>query len=178
MSRIGKMPVPVPNGVSVQIADGQVRVRGPKGELQQAVPAHVQVLSEAGRVVVTREGEHRQARANHGLTRALIRNMVVGVTQGFEKRLEVVGVGYRAEIKGKNLVLNLGYSHPIEYNIPAGVTIVVDKAGAITVSGISKQQVGEVSADIRSYRRPDAYKGKGVRYTGEYIRIKAGKSAK
>lgn len=178
MSRIGKMPVPVPSGVTVQVGDGRVQVKGPKGQLEQALPAHVQVASEAGRITVTRDGEHRQARANHGLTRALIRNMVVGVTQGFEKKLEIVGVGYRAEIKGKNLVLNLGFSHPIEYPIPAGVSVAVDKAGAITVSGISKQQVGEVSADIRSFRRPDAYKGKGVRYSGEYIRIKAGKSAK
>jgi large subunit ribosomal protein L6 len=178
MSRIGKMPVPVPSGVTVQVGEGRVQVKGPKGQLEQTLPAHVQVESEPGRITVTREGEHRQARANHGLTRALIRNMVVGVTQGFEKKLEIVGVGYRAEIKGKNLVLNLGYSHPIEYPIPAGVSVAVDKAGAITVSGISKQQVGEVSADIRSFRRPDAYKGKGVRYSGEYIRIKAGKSAK
>lgn len=178
MSRIGKMPVPVPSGVTVQVASGRIQIRGPKGQLEQAIPAHVQVLSEVGRVTVTREGEHRQARANHGLVRALIRNMVVGVTQGFEKKLEIVGVGYRAEMKGKNLVLNLGYSHPIEYAVPNGVTVAVDKSGAITVSGISKQQVGEVSAEIRSFRRPDAYKGKGVRYSGEYIRIKAGKSAK
>lgn len=179
MSRIGKMPVPVPNGVTVQIGDGRVQVKGPKGQLEQAIPAHVQVVSEPGRIVVSREGEHRQARANHGLTRALVRNMVVGVTQGFEKKLEIVGVGYRAEMKGKTLVLSLGYSHPVEYPVPNGVAIAVDsKTNAITVSGISKQQVGEVSADIRSFRRPDAYKGKGVRYSGEYIRIKAGKSAK
>jgi large subunit ribosomal protein L6 len=178
MSRIGKLPVPLPGGVTVQVASGKISVRGPKGALEQSMPEHVQVAVEPGRVVVTREGEHRQARANHGLVRALVRNMVVGVTQGFEKKLEVVGVGYRAEMRGKTLVLNLGYSHPIEYAVPAGVGVAVDKGGAILVSGIDKQQVGQVAADIRSYRRPDSYKGKGVRYSGEYIRLKAGKSAK
>jgi large subunit ribosomal protein L6 len=178
MSRIGKLPIPIPSGVTIQVASGKVSVRGPKGALEQALPQHVQIQTEANQVVVSREGDHRQARANHGLVRALVRNMVVGVSQGFEKKLEVVGVGYRAEVRGKNLVLNLGYSHPIEYAIPAGVAVAVDKAGAITVSGIDKQQVGQAAADIRSYRKPDAYKGKGVRYSGEYIRLKAGKSAK
>jgi len=178
MSRIGKLPIPVPGGVTVQVASGKIQVKGPKGTLEQAVPQHVQLGIEPGRVVVTREGEHRQARANHGLARALVRNMVVGVSQGFEKKLEVVGVGYRAEIRGKQLVLNLGYSHPIEYSIPNGVSVTVDKAGAIFVSGIDRQQVGQAAADIRLFRRPDAYKGKGVRYSGEYIRLKAGKSAK
>src|SRR4051794_1777121 len=125
MSRIGKLPVPVPGGVTVEVASGRIQVRGPKGSLEQAVPQHVQLAIEPGRVVVTREGEHRQARANHGLTRALVRNMVVGVTTGFEKKLEVVGVGYRAELRGKLLVLNLGFSHPIEYAIPAGVGVAV-----------------------------------------------------
>lgn len=178
MSRIGKLPVPVPTGVTVQVGGGRISVRGPKGALEQAMPAHVQLQSEAGRVVLSRDGEHKQARANHGLARALVRNMVVGVTSGFEKKLEVVGVGYRAELRGKTLVLSLGYSHPVEYPVPNGVAVAVDKAGAITISGIDKQQVGQVAADIRSYRRPDAYKGKGVRYTGEYIRLKTGKSAK
>ncbi|MEQ1564087.1 MAG: 50S ribosomal protein L6 [Myxococcota bacterium] len=178
MSRIGKLPVPVPTGVTVQVGGGKISVRGPKGALEQAMPAYVQLQSEAGRVVLNREGDHKQARANHGLARALVRNMVVGVTQGFERKLEVVGVGYRAELRGKTLVLSLGYSHPVEYPVPTGIAVAVDKAGAITITGIDKQQVGQVAADIRSYRRPDAYKGKGVRYTGEYIRLKAGKSAK
>lgn len=178
MSRIGKLPVPTPSGVTVQVASGKVQVRGPKGALEQAIPSHVQVQVESGRVVVTREGDHRQARANHGLARALVQNMVQGVSQGFEKKLEVFGVGYRAEVRGKSLVMNLGYSHQVEYTIPTGIAVAVDKAGVITVSGIDKQQVGQASADIRSYRRPDAYKGKGVRYVGEYIRLKAGKSAK
>lgn len=178
MSRIGKLPIPCPSNVTVQVASGRIEVRGPKGTLHQAIPAHVAVQQESGRLVVTRDGDHRQARANHGLTRALIRNMVQGVSQGFEKKLEVFGVGYRAEIKGKSLVMNLGYSHQVEYAIPEGLAVAVDKAGVITVSGIDKQKVGQASADIRSYRRPDAYKGKGVRYVGEYIRLKAGKSAK
>lgn len=178
MSRIGKLPIPCPANVTVQVASGRIEVRGPKGTLQQAIPAHVAVQQESGRLVVTREGDHRQARANHGLARALIRNMVQGVSQGFEKKLEVFGVGYRAELKGKTLVMNLGYSHQVEYAIPEGLSVAVDKAGVITVSGIDKQKVGQASADIRSYRRPDSYKGKGVRYVGEYIRLKAGKSAK
>ncbi|MEQ1501399.1 MAG: 50S ribosomal protein L6 [Myxococcota bacterium] len=178
MSRIGKQPVPVPSGVTVQVASGKVQVRGPKGSLEHFVPAHVGVKIESGQVVLERDGDHRQARANHGLMRAIVRNMVQGVTQGFERKLEVFGVGYRAEVKGKNLVLNLGFSHPIEYAIPPGVGVAVDKAGGITVSGIDKQVVGQAAADIRSFRRPDAYKGKGVRYVGEYIRLKAGKSAK
>jgi large subunit ribosomal protein L6 len=178
MSRIGKLPVPVPSGVTIQVAADKVQVKGPKGSLEHFLPGHVSLQVESGRVVVDRQGDHRQARANHGLMRAVLRNMVVGVTQGFERKLEVFGVGYRAEVKGKNLVLALGYSHPIEYAIPDGVAVAVDKGGVITVSGIDKQKVGQAAADIRSYRKPDAYKGKGVRYVGEYIRLKAGKSAK
>lgn len=178
MSRIGKLPVPVPSGVAIQVANDKVQVRGPKGTLEHFLPGHVTVQVEPDRLVVERQGDHRQARANHGLMRAILRNMVTGVTTGFEKKLEVFGVGYRAELKGRNLVLALGYSHPIEYAIPQGVAVAVDKGGIITVSGIDKQQVGQAAADIRSYRKPDAYKGKGVRYVGEYIRLKAGKSAK
>lgn len=178
MSRIGRLPVPVPSGVTIEVADGKVQVKGPKGVLEQVVPAEVTLDVSGQEVVVNRDNDGRQARANHGLMRALLRNMVQGVSQGFEKKLEVFGVGYRAEVRGKSLVLNLGYSHPIEYPFPPGIAVAVDKAGGITVSGIDKQQVGQAAAEIRSFRRPDSYKGKGVRYVGEYIRLKAGKSAK
>lgn len=178
MSRIGKLPIQVPNGVTVSVASGEVQVKGPKGTLKQFVPEFLDVKVDGGVVVIERRGEAKQARANHGLMRALVRNMVVGVTQGFDKKLEVQGVGFRAEVKGKNLVMNLGYSHPIEYAIPQGIAISVDKQGAILVTGIDKQQVGQVAADIRAFRKPDSYKGKGIRYTGEYVRLKAGKSAK
>lgn len=178
MSRIGKLPVALPSGVTVQVADGAVRVKGPKGELSQTLPGEVAVSVADNEVVVNRDNDGRTARANHGLVRALVRNMVQGVSQGFEKKLEVQGVGYRAEVRGKSLVLNLGYSHPIEYPFPEGVSVAVDKGGAITVSGIDKQRVGQAAAEIRAFRKPDSYKGKGVRYAGEYVRLKAGKSAK
>jgi large subunit ribosomal protein L6 len=178
MSRIGRLPVPVPSGVTVQVADGKVQVKGPKGVLEQVLPTEVTLDVSDSEIVVHRDNDGRQARANHGLTRALVRNLVQGVSQGFDKKLEVFGVGYRAEVRGKSLVLNLGYSHPIEYPFPDGVAVTVDKGGAITVSGIDKQKVGQAAAEIRSFRKPDAYKGKGVRYVGEYIRLKAGKSAK
>lgn len=178
MSRIGKLPVPVPSGVTIEVVEGRVQVKGPKGTLEQAVPAEVSLAVADGELVVSRDNDGRQARANHGLMRALVRNMVQGVSKGFEKKLEVVGVGFRAEVRGKSLVLNLGYSHPIEYAFPPGIAVAVDKGGAITVSGIDKQQVGQAAAEIRAFRKPDSYKGKGVRYAGEYIRLKAGKSAK
>jgi large subunit ribosomal protein L6 len=178
MSRIGKLPVQVPNGVTVTVADESITVKGPKGSLEHFVPEHVNVKLDDGKVVVDRTSDMKQARANHGLTRAVIRNMVEGVTKGFERKLEIVGVGFRAEVRGKTLVLNIGYSHPVEYAIPDGVSIAVDKGGGVTLSGIDKKQVGQAAADIRAFRRPDSYKGKGVRYAGEYIRLKAGKSAK
>lgn len=178
MSRIGRQPIDVPSGVTVQSADGQINVKGPKGTLTHFVPEHVGVKLDGGKLVVERDSDARQARANHGLMRAIVRNMVVGVSKGFDRRLEIVGVGFRAEVKGKNLVLNLGYSHPIEYGIPEGISVAVGKDNSITVSGIDKQRVGQAAADIRAFRKPDAYKGKGIRFAGEYIRIKAGKSAK
>lgn len=178
MSRIGKLPVDLPNGVSVEISSGTVQVKGPKGTLKQALPAHVDVKVEGKQLVVSRQSDMRQARANHGLTRALCRNLVIGVSTGFERKLEIVGVGYRAEVKGKNLVLSLGFSHPVEYAIPDGIAVTVGKDNSIVVSGIDKQRVGQVAADIRGFRKPDAYKGKGIRFSGEYVRIKAGKSAK
>jgi large subunit ribosomal protein L6 len=178
MSRIGKQPVAIPTGVDVKILADSITVKGPKGSLSQHLVGLVDVKVENNEVICVRQNDSKPARANHGLIRSLISNMVDGVTQGFSKKLEVNGVGYRADVKGKNLVMNLGYSHPIEYSIPEGITIEVDKQNNITVSGCDKQQVGQVAAKIRSYREPDHYKGKGVRYSGEYVRIKAGKSAK
>lgn len=177
MSRVGRKPIAVPNGVTVDVKSDVVSVKGPKGSLTQRLVEHVDVKVEGAEVQVTRRSEIKQARANHGLMRALINNMVTGVNQGFTKELEVIGIGYRADVRGKQLVLNLGYSHPINFDIPEGITISVDKSNKITVTGIDRQQVGQVAAVIRDYRKPDHYKGKGVRYVGEYILLKAGKSA-
>ncbi len=178
MSRIGKLPVTIPSGVTVEVADGAVDVRGPKGQLSQRLVDHVSIEVEDGQLVVSRANEERRSRANHGLMRSLVANMVTGVSEGFSKQLQVIGVGYRADVRGRDLVLNLGYSHPVNYSIPDGIDIVVDKQGIITVSGVDKQQVGQVSAEIRAWRKPEPYKGKGVRYVGERITLKAGKSAK
>jgi len=177
MSRIGRLPIPLPSGVQFSESDGAVTVKGPKGELRSALPANVSVALDGGQIVVQRDSDARQARANHGLARALVNNMVVGVSTGFEKKLEVIGIGYRAEVKGSALVMNLGYSHPIEFPVPQGISISVDKQNKITVAGIDKQQVGQVAAVIRAFRKPDHYKGKGVRYANEHVRIKTGKSA-
>jgi large subunit ribosomal protein L6 len=162
----------------MQVSGSEVSIKGPKGTLTRSLVDHVDLKVDNGSIEVGRNSDAKQARANHGLMRALVRNMVLGVSAGFSKTLEINGVGFRAEVRGKNLVMNLGYSHPVEYPIPEGITIAVDKAGAITVSGIDKQKVGQVAAEIRGFRKPDSYKGKGVRYAGEYIRLKAGKSAK
>lgn len=178
MSRIGKLPIQIPSGVTVTVGADKVSVKGPKGSLEHFLPAHVAVKVDAGNLVVERSGDEKQARANHGLMRALCRNMVQGVSTGFERKLEIQGVGFRAEVKGKNLVMSLGYSHPIEYAIPTGIAIATSKEGGISITGIDKQQVGQVAADIRAFRKPDSYKGKGIRYSGEYVRLKAGKSAK
>ena len=177
MSRVGKNPVAIPSGVTVTVADGAVKVKGPKGELSQALVHGITAAVEDGSVVLSRPDESKQSRASHGLVRALVNNMVTGVSQGFEKKLEVIGVGYRADVKGSQLVMNLGYSHPINYDIPKGVAVAVDKQNVITIQGIDKQQVGQVAAEVRAFRSPDSYKGKGVRYQGEYIRLKTGKSA-
>lgn len=176
MSRIGKAPVSIPAGVTVTVGD-EIKVKGPKGELTQAIVDLVSIKVEGDEVVVTRNNDSRSAREKHGLMRSLVQNMVTGVSTGFTKSLEVIGTGYRADVRGNELVLNLGYSHPIEYAIPSGVSIEADKNNKITVSGADKQLVGQVAANIRDFRKPDSYKGKGVRYTGEYIRIKAGKTA-
>jgi len=179
MSRIGKMPIPVPSGVDVTISGRQVEVKGPKGALSHSVAAPIDVSrTDDGTLVVTRPDDERTSRALHGLTRSLIANMVTGVTQGFEKKLEIVGTGYRVQARGSNLEFALGYSHPITVTPPEGVTFTVEAPTRFTVSGIDKQRVGEVAANIRKLRKPDPYKGKGVRYAGEQIRRKVGKAGK
>jgi large subunit ribosomal protein L6 len=177
MSRIGKQPIPVPSGVEVTIEPELVRVKGPKGELQERVSAAMVVKQEDGQIVVARPTDRGEHRALHGLTRSLIANMVEGVTGGFEKRLEIQGVGYRAQLQGKKLVLALGYSHPVEVDAPEGIEFEVPLPTRIVVRGISKQQVGEVAAIIRKQRKPEPYKGKGVRYEGEHVVRKVGKRA-
>lgn len=179
MSRIGKNPVVIPNGVTVSLTDGTLIVKGPKGELSMEVNKLVNVEVTETEVIVTRNSEAREERAAHGLVRSLIQNMVTGVTEGFTKKLEINGVGYRAKVQGQQLVLSLGYSHPINYDIPQGIDIKMDedKNNIIIVSGIDKQQVGQVAAEIRGFRKPEPYKGKGVKYLDEHIRRKAGKTA-
>lgn len=177
MSRIGKQPVTIPSGVTVSVTNGTVAVKGPKGELKLDLVDPITAKVEGSEVIFERPNDSRTARSLHGLMRSLASNMVTGVSEGFEKKLEVQGIGYRADVKGKNLVMNLGYSHLIEYPIPADIDISVDKANVITVSGIDKARVGQVAANIRAFRSPDRYKGKGVRYQGEYVALKAGKSA-
>jgi len=178
MSRIGKLPIPVPAGVTIAVVDGVLKVKGPKGELHQALAGGVAVEQEAGVARVTRADESRQVRANHGLTRALLNNMVKGVTTGFERKLDIQGVGFKSEVKGTTLVLSLGYSHQIEFPFPNGITITVDKGTKLSVKGSDRQVVGETAAKLKSFRPPDSYKGKGVRYEGEHVRLKAGKTAK
>ncbi len=178
MSRIGKLPVPVPAGVEVTINGSDVTVKGPKGELSRSFNESMQISqNEAGEIVVTRPNDERENRALHGLTRSLINNMVIGVTEGYVKTLELVGVGYRASLKGSNLEMTLGYSHPIIVNAVEGVTFECPDQTTIKVSGIDKQKVGQIAAEIRSLRAPEPYKGKGVRYQGEHIRRKEGKAA-
>jgi len=179
MSRIGKLPVVVPNGVDVKIGEKDVHVKGPKGELHQHILADVvSVKLEDGKVIVERKGDAKPHRAAHGLTRTLISNMVEGVSKGFRKSLEIQGVGYRAAKSGEKLNLSLGYSHPVVYAPPKGITLSVEAQNKIHVDGIDKQQVGQVASEIRSLRAPEPYKGKGVRYEGEYIRKKLGKAGK
>ena len=179
MSRIGKLPIELPAGVSISLNDRVVQVKGPKGQLEQRIPAGIGLVIEDAKATFTRGDEAQQTRANHGLARSLAFNMVTGVSKGFEKSLEIHGIGYKADVKGKGLVLGLGFSHEIVFPIPDGVSIEV-KTGQplkLTVRGIDKQVVGQAAATSRAYRPPDSYKGKGVRYKGEYVRIKAGKSA-
>jgi large subunit ribosomal protein L6 len=179
MSRIGKVPVPVPAGVDVTIDGAVVTVKGPKGTLSHTVAAPITVArDEAGALVVTRPNDERESRSLHGLTRTLLSNLVTGVTQGYEKKLEIVGTGYRVVAKGSDLEFALGFSHPVSVTPPEGITLTVESPTKITVSGIDKQQVGEVAANIRKIRKPEPYKGKGVRYAGEQVRRKVGKAGK
>jgi large subunit ribosomal protein L6 len=177
MSRIGRKPIEVPAGVSVSVTPGRVTVNGPNGELSQAVPARMKVQQDDGVITVERPTERGPDRALHGLTRTLIANMVEGVTKGFEKQLEIQGVGYRAALRGTTLELNVGYSHPVTKDAPDGVTFEVPAPTQIIVRGADKQQVGQIAAEIRRVRPPEPYKGKGIRYAGEYVRRKVGKRA-
>jgi large subunit ribosomal protein L6 len=178
MSRIGRLPITVPAGVEVKIDGSVVSVKGSKGELSHTVASPIQVSLEDSTITVSRPNDEREARSLHGLTRTLISNMIVGVTEGYKKNLEIVGTGYRVQAKGSDLEFALGYSHPVPVKAPEGITLTVDSPTKVSVSGINKQQVGEVAANIRKLRRPDPYKGKGIRYAGEVIRRKVGKAGK
>jgi large subunit ribosomal protein L6 len=178
MSRIGRMPIPVPSGVEVSIEGTHVAVKGPRGQLARDVAPELRVVQQDGVVVVQRPSDDKRSRELHGLTRTLVANMVTGVTTGYRKGLEITGVGYRAQLVGRKLQLNLGYSHPIEIDPPAGITFEVENPTRLAVTGIDKELVGHVAARIRAQRKPEPYKGKGVRYAGEIIRRKAGKAGK
>jgi len=179
MSRIGRAPIPVPAGVKVEITDGGIVVAGPKGQLARSLPAEMAVSQEDGQLLVRRPSDEPRHRALHGLTRALVANMVTGVTTGFEKVLEIEGTGYRAEAEGEVLVLNVGYSHPVRMPPPPGIAFTVEERGKrVVVRGIDRELVGQVAVNIRSVRAPEPYKGKGIRYAGERIRRKAGKAGK
>ena len=177
MSRIGRKPITIPSGVTVTVDGSTVKVKGPKGELARTFEPSMKVRVENNEVLVERPNDDKRERALHGLTRALIANMVTGVTDGFKKTLEIVGVGYRAEKKGKNLVVSVGYSHPVNYPEPAGITLTTPAPTTIVVEGVDKQKVGQVAAELREFRPPEPYKGKGIRYQGEQVRRKAGKTA-
>ncbi len=179
MSRIGRLPVVVPKGVTIDINKNSVVVKGPKGELQRDFPPEIELKQEDGQVITTRHSDHRTHRSKHGLTRALLSNMVTGVSAGFKRQLYIEGVGYKAAVEGKNLVLNVGYSHNVVFEPPQGVSFEVDKTGRdLTVQGIDKELVGEICAQIRRTRPPEPYKGKGIRYIEEKVRRKAGKAGK
>ena len=179
MSRIGRMPIAIPAGVTVTIAENnKVTVKGPKGTLERELPVEMNIKEEDGHIVVTRPNDLKKMKSLHGLTRTLINNMIHGVTEGYEKVLEVNGVGYRAAKQGKKLVLSLGYSHPVEMEDPEGIETVLEGQNKITVKGISKEKVGQYAAEIRDKRRPEPYKGKGIKYADEVIRRKVGKTGK
>jgi large subunit ribosomal protein L6 len=178
MSRIGKMPIQVPNGTKVEVKDGTFTAQGPKGTVAQSLFDGYPVEVEGNTVTIARPGDTGPERSKHGLLRALLANAVQGVSAGFSKQLDIIGVGYRAEVKGNQVQFALGYSHPVLYDIPEGIKIEIDKANRVTVSGADRQKVGQVAAEIRGLRRPDPYKGKGIKYTQEVLRRKAGKSGK
>ena len=177
MSRIGRKPITIPNGVTVSIDGATVKVKGPKGELSRTFEPSMKLRVENNELLVERPNDEKRERALHGLTRALLANMVTGVTEGFKKTLEIIGVGYRAEKKGKNLVVSVGYSHPVQYPEPEGITLTTPAPTTIVVEGVDKQKVGQVAAELREFRPPEPYKGKGIRYQGEQVRRKAGKTA-
>jgi large subunit ribosomal protein L6 len=176
MSRIGKLPIPIPPEVKASLANQVIQVKGPKGQLDRQIPSGVQVRIQDNQILVERPDDSRPAKSIQGLTRTLLSNMVIGVSQGFEKKLQIAGVGYRAERQDKGLVLTLGFSHPIRYPLPLGIDVTVEKQVGLTVKGIDKELVGAVAAKIRSFRPPEPYKGKGIRYDGEYVRRKVGKA--
>ena len=176
MSRIGKKPIPIPKGVTATIGPAAVEVKGPKGSLRQPLPRGVRFVEEDGELVARIDGEPREMSKFHGLARSLVANAVKGVSEGFTRELDIVGIGYRAEVQGRKITFALGYSHPIVLDIPEGITITVDKQTHVTVSGIDRQLVGQVAANIRRLRKPDPYKQKGVRYTGEVLKKKVGKT--
>ena len=177
MSRIGRKPIPIPQGVKVQVGDGIVRAEGPKGKLSQPIPSPLSVKLNDGVLVIGRPDDERKIRALHGLTRALMANMVSGVKDGFERKLDIVGIGYRAQMQGKAIQLALGYSHPVIFPLPEGITAEIDKQTAITLRGADKALLGETAAKLRALRKPDPYKRKGIRYSDEYVRRKVGKKA-
>jgi large subunit ribosomal protein L6 len=177
MSRIGKKPIPIPSGVEVEIRPGSVAVKGPKGSLEERISTDLTVAQEDGALTVSRPTDRADHRALHGLTRSLVANMVTGVTDGFERRLEIQGVGYRASMRGADLEMQLGFSHPVSVKAPEGISFEVPQPTQIVVRGISKQQVGEIAAQIRKWRPPEPYKGKGIRYEGEQVQRKVGKRA-
>lgn len=176
MSRVGKTPIPVPTEVNVEISDGMISVKGPRGTLSQPVPDGISVRTADSTLVVERASDERSLRSLHGLIRTLVNNMVVGVTAGFEKRLDIVGTGYRAQAAGNGLTISVGYSHPVVFEPPLGVNLAMESPTRVVVSGIDKQAVGEIAAQIRRIRPPEPYKGKGIRYQGEVVRRKAGKA--
>ncbi|MFQ3573397.1 MAG: 50S ribosomal protein L6 [Thermodesulfovibrionales bacterium] len=179
MSRIGKKPIEIPQGVQIDVADSVIKVKSNKGELSYRIPSNIDVEIKDNKINVTRKGDEKNDRALHGLARTLIANMVTGLSQGYQKVLEITGVGYKAQLKGNSLIFSLGYSHPVEFALPQGITATVDeKQTTITLKGVDKQLIGQTAANIRSIRPPDAYKGKGVRYAGQKLKLKAGKTGK
>ncbi len=178
MSRIGRKPVPIPSGVTVAVNHGLVSVKGPKGMLQRPIPEGIEVKVESGQAVVRRQGDDTAARSLHGLARNELMNMVIGVTQGYSKVLEISGVGYRAQLQGRSLQLSLGHSHPIRFDLPPGIEASVDKQVTVTLRGYDKYLVGQVAAQLRALRKPEPYKGKGIRYADEHVRRKEGKTGK
>jgi large subunit ribosomal protein L6 len=176
MSRVGSKPVAIPSGVKTSVSGGSVNIEGAKGKLAMTIPAFVDVEVKDAKVSVSRKSDERQAKANQGLARSLINNMITGVTKGFTKELQIIGVGYRAQLAGAKLTLSLGFSHPVVYDVPAGIKVAVNENTKIVIDGIDKQLVGEVAATIRRFRPPEPYKGKGIRYAGEHITLKEGKT--